>query len=198
MEHVEGTKITDLSGLAHLDVDGDELVDELFRAYLQQMLSDGFVHADPHPGNVLLTPDHRLALIDVGMVVRLDTATRERMLRLLVAVADGQTEEAADVALALGRPTSFFDEEAFRRDVAGLVASYHDLPRGDAHAGQILTELTRISGRDGVRPPAELTLLDHGPGLPAAVARVLPDRRAAGPVAGHRHPPQRRPVRARR
>jgi ubiquinone biosynthesis protein len=159
MDHVEGTKVTDLSGLARLDIDGTELVDQLFRAYLQQMLSDGFVHADPHPGNVLLTDDHRLALIDVGMVVRLDSRTRERMLRLLVAVSDGQAQEAADVALALGHPTSFFDEAAFRRDVAGLVASYHDLPAGESHAGQILTEMTRISGEDGVRPPSELTLL---------------------------------------
>ena len=159
MEHVEGSKVTDLSGLAHLDIDGETLVDELFRAYLQQMLSDGFVHADPHPGNVLLTPDHRLALIDVGMVVQLEPTTRERMLRLLVAVADGQGGEAADIALALGQTTSYFDEEAFRRDVSALVASYHDLPQGETHAGQILTEMTRISGQDGVRPPAELTLL---------------------------------------
>jgi ubiquinone biosynthesis protein len=159
MEHVDGVKVTELSGLARLDVDGEALVDQLFHAYLQQMLSDGFVHADPHPGNVLVTPEHRLALIDVGMVVRLDSTTRERLLRLLVAVADGHGDEAADIALALGRPTSFFDEEDFRRDVSGLVDSYHDLPQSDTHAGQILTEMTRISGEDGVRPPSELTLL---------------------------------------
>ena len=159
MEHVPGDKVTELPPLAHLDADGEALVDELFRAYLQQMLSDGFVHADPHPGNVLLTPAGRLALIDVGMVVRLGARTRERMLRLLVAVVDGQADEAADIALAMGSTTSHFDEEGFRRDVADLVASYHELPLGEAHAGRILTELTRISGRDGVRPPSELTLL---------------------------------------
>jgi ubiquinone biosynthesis protein len=159
MEHVDGIKVTDLSGLARLDLDGETLVDELFRAYLKQMLSDGFVHADPHPGNVLLTPDHRLALIDVGMVVRLEPETRERMLRLLLAVADGEGDAAADVALAMGRPTSFFDEEAFRRDVSALVGAYHDLPPDEAQAGRILAEVTRISGQDGVRPPAELTLL---------------------------------------
>jgi ubiquinone biosynthesis protein len=159
MEHVEGTKVTSLSGLARLDLDGEGLVDELFRAYLKQMLSDGFVHADPHPGNVLLTPDHRLALLDVGMVVRLESSTRELLLRLLLAVADGDGDQAADVALALGRPTSFFDEEAFRRDVSALVGSYHDLPAEDSQAGRILAEMTRISGQDGVRPPTELTLL---------------------------------------
>jgi ubiquinone biosynthesis protein len=159
MDHVDGTKLTALSGLARLDLDGTALLDELFRAYLKQMLSDGFVHADPHPGNVLLTPDHRLALIDVGMVIRLEPTTREQMLRLLLAVADGEGDQAADVALAMGSPTSFFDEEAFRKDVAALVGSYHDLPAEDAQAGRILAEVTRISGQDGVRPPTELTLL---------------------------------------
>jgi ubiquinone biosynthesis protein len=159
MDHVDGRKVTDLSGLRRLDLDGHALVDDLFRAYLQQMLADGFVHADPHPGNVLVTSDGRLALIDVGMVIRIEQTARERLLRLLLAVADGQGDEAASVALELGQPTSFFDEEAFHRDVAALVGSYHDLPPEHTAVGSILSEVTRISGKDGVRPPAELTLL---------------------------------------
>jgi ubiquinone biosynthesis protein len=186
MEHVEGTKVTDLSGLARLDLDGDALVDELFNAYLKQMLSDGFVHADPHPGNVLLTPDHRLALIDVGMVVRLEPATRERMLRLLLAVADGEGDAAADVALAMGRPTSFFDEAAFRRDVSSLVGAYHDLPPEHAQAGRILAEVTRISGQDGVRPPAELTLLGRTLlALDQVASELAPDFDADAAIRRH-------------
>jgi ubiquinone biosynthesis protein len=186
MEHVDGTKVTDLSGLAQLDIDGDALVDQLFRAYLKQMLSDGFVHADPHPGNVLLTPDHRLALIDVGMVVRLEPTTRERMLRLLLAVADGEGDAAADVALAMGQPTSFFDEEAFRRDVSALVGSYHDLPPEHSHAGQVLAEVTRISGQDGVRPPAELTLLGRTLlALDQVASELAPDFDADAAVRRH-------------
>jgi ubiquinone biosynthesis protein len=186
MEHVDGTKVTDLSGLAQLDIDGDALVDQLFRAYLKQMLSDGFVHADPHPGNVLLTPDHRLALIDVGMVVRLEPTTRERMLRLLLAVADGEGDAAADVALAMGQPTSFFDEEAFRRDVSALVGSYHDLPPEHSHAGQVLAEVTRISGQDGVRPPAELTLLGRTLlALDQVAGELAPDFDADAAVRRH-------------
>jgi len=159
MEYVAGRKLTEVSGLTRLDIDGDALVDELFQAYLKQMLSDGFVHADPHPGNVLLTPDHRIALIDLGMVVRLERVTRERLLRLLLAVADGDVTEATDIALVMGSPTSYFDEVAFRRDVAALIGDYHDLPPEHTQVGRILTEITRISGQDGVRPPTELTLL---------------------------------------
>src|SRR5205823_9386709 len=60
MDYVEGTKITSLSPLARLDFDGDALAEELFKAYLKQVLIDGTFHADPHPGNIFLTTDQRI------------------------------------------------------------------------------------------------------------------------------------------
>lgn len=159
MDRVDGEKVSDLSPLRHLDLDGQALVDDLVRAYLQQIIVDGFVHADPHPGNVLLTDDDRLALLDVGMVIRLGPTAREAVLRLLLAVADGDSDEVASVAISLGQRTPRFDEREFRRDVAALIGSYHDLPPRSVQVGRILVEMVRISGQDGVRPPAELTLL---------------------------------------
>jgi len=78
MDYIEGPKITAVSPVEWTEVDGVALGDDLFRAYLQQILIDGLFHADPHPGNVLLTPDHRLALIDLGMVGRLSWTMQER------------------------------------------------------------------------------------------------------------------------
>ncbi len=82
-------------------------------------------------------------------------------------------KQTADVAVELGQPTSYFDEERFRRDVAGLVGSYHDLPSHHTAVGGILNEMTRISGEDGVRPPPELTLLARTLMAPDQVAREL-------------------------
>ena len=65
MEYVHGTNLASLSPVARLEADKKGLLDELFRAYLHQALIDGMVHADPHPGNVFLTPDNRLALIPI-------------------------------------------------------------------------------------------------------------------------------------
>lgn len=186
MEHIDGTKVTQLSGLRQLEIDGEALVDQLFQAYLQQMFSDGFVHADPHPGNVLLTTDGRLALIDVGMVLRIEARTRERLLRLVLGVADGKGDEVASVALELGQPTTFFDEERFHRDVSALVGSYHDLPPESTAVGGILSEMTRISGQDGVRPPPELTLLARTLMALDQVARQLaPDFNIDGLIRQH-------------
>ena len=159
MELVEGRKVTEMSPLTQLDLDTHTLADELFAAYLQQILADGFVHADPHPGNVLLTDDGRLALVDVGMTVRLQRQTRERLLKLLLAVSDGEAEQAADTAIALGEVVGDVDERRLRHGVAQLVGRFHDLPPGEVQVGRILLEVARLSAETGVQPPVELTLL---------------------------------------
>src|SRR5437868_4585693 len=79
MDYVAGAKITTISRVEWTDVDGAALADDLFRAYLQQIMIDGVFHADPHPGNVLLTPDHRIALVDLGMVGRVSPALQEQL-----------------------------------------------------------------------------------------------------------------------
>jgi predicted unusual protein kinase regulating ubiquinone biosynthesis (AarF/ABC1/UbiB family) len=71
MDFVEGRSIDSLGPLGRTELDCEDLADELIGAYLRQVLVHGFFHADPHPGNVLLTPDSRLALVDLGMVATL-------------------------------------------------------------------------------------------------------------------------------
>ncbi|MDB6148809.1 MAG: putative unusual protein kinase, partial [Chthoniobacter sp.] len=83
MDYVPGKKVTKLSPLARLDLDGRGLAEELFRAYLQQILVEGFFHADPHPGNVFLTDDGRVALLDLGMVARIGQNLQDQLLKLL-------------------------------------------------------------------------------------------------------------------
>ena len=83
--------------------DSRELAEELFRAYLHQVILDGLFHADPHPGNVLLTDDKRIALLDLGMVSRLSPDRQEELLQFLLAVADGRTEQRGGSRAADGR-----------------------------------------------------------------------------------------------
>ena len=94
--------MTDVGPLGLLDVDGEPLVRELFSAYLHMILVDGFLHADPHPGNVLLTPDGRLALIDLGMVATVPPRVQDSIVKLLLAISDADGEEAAAVLAADG------------------------------------------------------------------------------------------------
>jgi predicted unusual protein kinase regulating ubiquinone biosynthesis (AarF/ABC1/UbiB family) len=77
IDYIRGEKITKLSPLVRTEIDGEVLAEQLFRAYLQQILVDGFVHADPHPGNVFLTDDNHVALLDLGMVARIPPGCRK-------------------------------------------------------------------------------------------------------------------------
>jgi len=157
--YVRGTKITTLSPLVRTELDGSALAEQLFRAYLQQILVDGFVHADPHPGNVFLTEDDRIALLDLGMVAHVSSAMQEKLLQLLLAVSEGKSDEAATVAIQIGQTTPRFDEVAFRRKVGDLVAQTKDASVEQIEVGKIVLLLSRMSGESGIRVPSELMML---------------------------------------
>ena len=91
MDYVLGTKVTEVSPLARLELDAERLGRELVRAYLHQIVVDGFFHADPHPGNVFVTDDKKLALIDLGMVGRLSARTSGEAAELLAAAKGAAT-----------------------------------------------------------------------------------------------------------
>lgn len=159
MEYIRGKKITGLSPLARLDFKGADLAEELFHAYLKQILVDGFFHADPHPGNVLLTDDHRIALLDLGMVGHITPQLQENLIQLLLAVSDGRGDDAAAVAIKIGEMKEDFSENTFRQRVAGLISEYQGSKMDQIQVGRVVLEITQISGDNGLRVPAELTLL---------------------------------------
>jgi ubiquinone biosynthesis protein len=159
MELVEGRNVGALGGLSRTEFDGAPLAEAIFRAYLEQILVHGFVHADPHPGNVLLTEDGRLALIDLGMVTRVDPALQDDLVRLLLAVSEARGAETADVLRRLGQPTETFDRDGFDRAIVDLVQRNLALTASELQAGRVVGDLARIAGENGLRPPRELTML---------------------------------------
>lgn len=159
MEYIPGKKITALSPLRLLEIDGPGLADELFRAYLQQILVDGVFHADPHPGNVFLVDDERIALLDLGMVARLMTGFHDNLLRLLLAISEGRGQDAAETAIKMGEPKAGFDRKEFTRRVADLVAENADSEISRIDAGQVTLEIMRISADCWFRLPQEFTMI---------------------------------------
>jgi ubiquinone biosynthesis protein len=159
MEFVHGTKVTEVAPLQRLEIDGAALADELFRAYLHQILVAGFFHADPHPGNVFLTPDGRIALIDLGMVGRISNEMQERMLRLLLALSEGRSEEAAKIAVELGEKTEGFDPERFGAVASALATRLQRTRLADVEVGLTVLELVHEAAEAGLRMPTELALL---------------------------------------
>src|SRR5688572_2917722 len=159
MDYISGQKITALTPLARLDIDGAVLAEELFRAYLKQTLVDGLFHADPHPGNVFLTEDKNIGLLDIGMVGRTTPQLQEHLIKMLMAISDGKSEVACDIVIQISEATDEFDEKEFRRSISAIIAEqkYNRLKQMDV--GKAVLALTRTAGDNGLFVPTELTML---------------------------------------
>lgn len=159
MTFLSGHKITSLSSVARLDFDGIALADELLHAYLKQILVDGLFHADPHPGNVFLTPDHKIGLLDLGMVGHVTPGMQESLIKLLLAISEGHAETAARVAIEISETAENFDETTFRRRIGELVIQMQDNTLKQMNIGRALLEVSRSAGETGLFVPSELTML---------------------------------------
>lgn len=173
MDYVRGTKVTAISPVVAVELDREALADTLIRAYLKQIVIDGVFHADPHPGNLLVTDEGLLALIDLGMVGRLTPQMQERLLRLLVAVSEGRGDEAADVAVTLGERLPEFNDAGFRRAIGQLVGRLGQQPLAQLQIGKVFLELQQLISGHHLRGPAELTMLGKTLLNLDAVARAL-------------------------
>jgi ubiquinone biosynthesis protein len=159
MDYVAGTKITAVSRVEWTEVDGIALAEDLFRAYLQQILIDGVFHADPHPGNVLLTPDRRIALIDLGMIGRISSTTQEQLFKLILAIGEGRGDAAAEILISLGERREDFNESEMRRAIADLLGRFHRSTMREMNVGRVMLEMSRSSSEHGLKMPPELALL---------------------------------------
>lgn len=159
MEHVSGQKITKYSPLVRIEIDGDELAEELFKAYLHQILVVGVFHADPHPGNVFLTEDRKIALIDLGMVGRIGPEMQDLLLKLLLSISEGNSDRAAQIAEKVGEHGEAYDAVLFKRRIADLVSQQRTSNLSDIQVGKVLVEVQRIAGDCQLRVSPEFTML---------------------------------------
>jgi ubiquinone biosynthesis protein len=159
MDYVPGTKVTALSPLVRLELDGNVLAEQLFKAYLQQILVDGFFHGDPHPGNIFVTEDHRVALIDLGMVGRIAPKMQEDLLQLLLAISEGRSDEAASSAIKIGDPKDDFDETEFRRRIGEVVIRQKNATVEQMQVGKVVLDVNVIAAECRIRVPPELSML---------------------------------------
>ena len=187
MDLVTGVKTTELSGLRRTEQDLGVLGAALLRGYLDQMFVHGEIHADPHPGNLLVTDDGRLGLFDLGMVAHVPPKQRGHLLKLLFGAVDGRGEEVAGELMAMGTRLEDFDAEHYLREVGQLVARYAAHANSQALSeGRLMIELARVATACNLRTPPELSLLGKTLLNLEQVAQALdPDLDIKEVVEGH-------------
>ena len=127
-------------------------------AILHMVLVDGFFHADPHLGNMIVLPDNRLALVDFGMVGRLSDQRREELIDLLYALVKKDSEGVTDVLLLWVRGANV-DEVSLTAEVESFLDHYHGLSLKQLDFTAVLVDLTAILREHQLTLPPDLALL---------------------------------------
>jgi ubiquinone biosynthesis protein len=159
LSFVHGRHLQELSREELDALDSRAIAKDLLSAYLKQIIVDGVFHCDPHPGNIFLTDDGRLALMDFGMVGRFDSGQKDNVILLLLAFAERQGDRVADTYLKMIEVAKHFDRRAFSQDISALVSRYHDMSGGRMSMGTALLDLTRVAQSNAIAVPSVMTLL---------------------------------------
>jgi ubiquinone biosynthesis protein len=159
LSFIHGRHLAQVSREELDELDSRATARELLSAYLKQIVIDGVFHCDPHPGNIFLTDDGRLALMDFGMVGRFDADQKDRIILLLLAFSERLGERVADTYLEMIEIPADVDRRSFTQDVCGLVSRYHDMSGGRMAIGTALLDLTRLAQSHQTPVPTAMTLL---------------------------------------
>jgi ubiquinone biosynthesis protein len=159
LSFVHGRHLAELTREELDRLDSRAIAKELLSAYLKQMVIDGIFHCDPHPGNIFLADDNRLALMDFGMVGRFDSGQKDNIILMLLAFSERLGERVADIYLDMIEIPKDFDRRSFTQDVSALVSRYHDMSGGRMALGTALLDLTKLAQSHAVAVPSSMTLL---------------------------------------
>ncbi len=158
-ERVFGTKITDFPMVEEMGVDLRSVARDLAYAYLKMVFTDGFFHADPHPGNFFVEADGRLAMVDFGMMGTVTTPIRAALVEILLALATKDSMRSSAALRALGIVPSDVDEVHFAAELERLISASVELPAGEKRVAPLLADFMAVSRRHHLRFPRELGLL---------------------------------------
>ena len=135
-----------------------EVTTLLFRVFFQQIYIDGFFHADPHPGNIFYLQDDRLALIDCGMIGRLDPRTQQILTEMLLAIVDIDSQRCAQLTLELaelGQPANL---SRLEDDFDRLLRKYYNLSLPEIKFSEVFYEILEVSRRNKIKLPGNMGL----------------------------------------
>ncbi|KAF9132471.1 ubiquinone biosynthesis protein [Paenibacillus rhizosphaerae] len=159
MEYVRGISLSHQEELVAKGYDLKETAEKLVESMLHQIFIEGFFHADPHPGNLLVRKDGSLAYLDFGMVGRLSEEMKDHLSSLIIALMRKNTDSMVRAVLRLGMMPEDGDIRELRRDLDSLREQYYNIPFSEISMGTALNDLFAVAQRHKVMIPPDLTLL---------------------------------------
>ncbi len=136
----------------------EQITTLLFRAFFKQYFIDGFFHADPHPGNIFFLKDGRVALLDCGMMGRLDPRTRAVMTEMVLAIASSDAQRCTQLALKLTEPLQPTDISKLESDFTRLMGRYYGLSLEKVNTAEVFGQILEAGTQNNLRWPANVGL----------------------------------------
>ena len=158
MDRLVGVSFAELARMPPSD-ESNELARRGARLFLEMIFRDGFYHADPHPGNLLLLPDGVLGVLDVGMVGQLTPTLRHDLTDLLFAIGSGDSDEMVTILTRLSQPATIHDPADFAADVSDFLSYYQGVPLNRIDISAALNRITEIVRRHRLILPTGIALL---------------------------------------
>jgi len=178
MEWIDGIPLLS-ANFDNINIDGDKITSPkaittlLFRAFCQQIYVDGFFHADPHPGNLFYLPDGRIALLDCGMVGKLDPRTQQILIEMLLAIVDLDVQRCAQLTLQLATSTQTVVLSSLESDYDRMLRKYYNLSLSQLNFSLVIYEILQIARNNKIRLPSNMGLYAKTIANLEGVARTL-------------------------
>jgi ubiquinone biosynthesis protein len=157
LDYVEGVKVNEVTAEGGFDL--EQIARNVIEAAFRQLFEDGLFHGDPHPGNILVLPGNRIALLDFGLVGRLSRAQQEALVTLIVAVALRDPETVARILNRIGVPDAHSPITEFREDIRGILDRYLGLKLDEIRTATLLRDLLDLAVQHRIRIPKEYAVL---------------------------------------
>ena len=188
MERLNGVSLSDKDALIAKGFDLSELARRGADLFLKMVFRDGFYHADPHPGNLMVLEDQVIGLLDCGMVGRVDDELREQIEDLLMAAIDQDATQLLDTVVHLGQIPADFNRERLKEDLVLFVDTYASQSVDSFDVSGALNGMTSIIRSHHITLPSRVSLLIKMLVMLEGTAQQLtPDFSLAELLAPYRH-----------
>jgi ubiquinone biosynthesis protein len=159
LERIRGIKIDDIETLDAVGYDRHQIALNAARMIVQEVLKDGFFHADPHPGNFVVMPGEVIGAMDFGMVGYLNQRLRTDLIRLYVVAVQLDEEGIVDQLIRIGFTRGRVERSKLQQDIGRLLRKYHGMPLGAVRAREVIEDVMPLAFRYNLKLPADLWLL---------------------------------------
>jgi ubiquinone biosynthesis protein len=173
MEKISGVRIDDLAEIDKLGYDRQALALQAAQFIIKEVLEDGFFHADPHPGNLIVMPGGVIGVMDFGMVGHISRMDRYNLIRLYAMSIEIDSKIVAEQLIRMGAVAGKIDRRGLERDIDNFLHKYQGLPLEEITANMLMEDLIPLAFKHHLKLPTDLWLLAKTLAIMEGVGRKL-------------------------